>query len=81
MRKIQQLTSDKKFIRSYQSITEAANTLRCDEATIRKALDTPRLAKGFLWVQEKAEEVNPNLPEITPIKRNILVVGDLHAPF
>lgn len=39
----------KDFVKSYSSIAEAAIANNCDESTIRKAVDQPRTAVGYIW--------------------------------
>ena len=72
---IYQYSVEGKFIKPYNSIAEAANTLDVDESTIRKRLDTGKTALGFLWSKfNKKEDV-----EILP-RAKILVLDIETAP-
>jgi DNA polymerase elongation subunit (family B) len=64
-RKIYQFDLNNKFVGAHKSVTKAANKLRVDESTIRKAADKEgRTAAGFIWRRNNEYKAERKLPKI-----------------
>ncbi len=74
------------IVGKYSTKTEAAKALGLDESTVRKAVKFERLVLGKFKFYYEDEEIFDYTQEtmtsiITEGYNNILVIGDLHAPF
>lgn len=84
-------TKQNEFIRTYKSIADAAKDMNVNESTIRRAAKENKNSCGYIWsyseIEPKKEiaiskkEKIKSETNFDTANKNILIIGDLHAPF
>jgi len=82
MKRLCQYTKDGEFVRSYDSISEAAQEMDCDESTIRKGMYKGYTPRGYIWklsdIQERGQPMPLEKPSSSPVR--ILLLDIETAP-